>query len=920
MSFDNFFSQQNINVNSCSCAIRKTAIQKDIPFIQKSNLKENETPDLLFLLEYLVDNERLQIFYKMIDRICTEKNVKYVIGTALRCIPKDNELVNNTASIFVACKKAGGVKKEIDRLKPNVILVVNRALYSITEKKLFQVDDLVEKSDDENGDGNRGGNFYALHEDDTWIYSKEHSCKIFPLPPLQNFIGFDNYESNFVKEQILRAKKASKEISKRKINLKIIKIEDNVKFLNDIIEDKDIKEIAMDIETSGLSFFEDPIHNISMSFDGITGYFVYFKQEEVNLWIKLFDRKDIKFIFHNGKFDCKHLRTIGNIPNARTDYDTMLATHFINENSPNSLKSNVWLYCSEGGYEIELKNYMENNKLKDFTKVPENILIKYATYDSILTYQLYEYFEKRVQEEPKELQDNFYNNILKASDVMTKVELNGIPMDMDYMFTLNNSLIEKAKEIEKEIYKLFGNINLKSPKQLSEAFKKLPNFEPLKDKDGKPLISKNGDLLLNKKILEQYANKGLSFAKKLIEYGHVKKEISQFGLKNETKKEDEPDLFDFNEKEELDIEEDNFDDEPKLTKKGLSGSIYKGKLYGGFKLIGTKSGRMSGKSGIYSSVNFQNFPKTESFRKIFKPKPGYVFVDIDYSAMEMVISSQLSGKGNIESLLKDKKDLHCYTGSKVFDLVSDEFLSKYFKENQIKEIRESEDKYELFYRKVKIEKIEEFDKFRALAKTNNFQIIYLASCYGLARTLHITTEEAQIFIDAFFAAFPEIKKCNENTLKMLKAKGYSTTLLGRKRRAPKLLYSSIKILNSNLKNIKKYESMLKGVIKDLINSATNARIQGTSGQTTNIAMINIDDFIVTNNLKTEMIMNIHDAIIFLMPINEIDFALPKIKEIMTTPYYKNYGGSEARHEVEEKIGDVFGFGVSYKKWKEKQNG
>ncbi|RKM57440.1 DNA polymerase I [Butyrivibrio sp. X503] len=238
----------------------------------------------------------------------------------------------------------------------------------------------------------------------------------------------------------------------------------------------------------------------------------------------------------------------------------------------------------------------------------------------------------------------------------------------------------------------------------------------------------------------------------------------------------------------------------------------------------TATGRISS-----TEPNLQNIPmRTELgrlIRKVFVPKEGYVFADADYSQIELRILAHMSGDEGLIKAYHDGEDIHASTASKVFHVSFAEVTS---------------------------------DQRRS-AKAVNFGIVYGISAYGLSRDLSISPKEAKEYMDKYFEAYPRVKEYQERVVKEAKENGGSTTLFGRKRPIPELRASNF--------NIKQFGERV----------AMNAPIQGTAADIMKIAMINVFFRLKKDNLKSRLILQIHDELVIETAQDEIDI----VKELLT---------------------------------------
>ncbi len=231
----------------------------------------------------------------------------------------------------------------------------------------------------------------------------------------------------------------------------------------------------------------------------------------------------------------------------------------------------------------------------------------------------------------------------------------------------------------------------------------------------------------------------------------------------------------------------------------------------------TATGRLSS-----SDPNMQNIPvrmeQGRLIRKIFVPEDGYIFVDADYSQIELRIMAHMSGDEKLIEAYNKEADIHRITASEVFHIPFDEVT----------------------------------DQQRRNAKAVNFGIIYGISSFGLSQDLSISVKEAKSFINRYFETYPKVKEFVDSLVKGAKDKGYVTTMFKRRRPVPEL--SSGNFMQRSFGE----------------RVAMNAPIQGTAADIMKIAMINVLKRLKAEGLKTRMILQVHDELLLEAPIDEKD--------------------------------------------------
>ena len=246
------------------------------------------------------------------------------------------------------------------------------------------------------------------------------------------------------------------------------------------------------------------------------------------------------------------------------------------------------------------------------------------------------------------------------------------------------------------------------------------------------------------------------------------------------------------------------------------------RVHSSFLSSGATTGRLSS-----SNPNLQNIPiRTKDGRKIrsaFISEDGYKLVSFDYSQIELRILAHIARIHNLIEAFKDGQDIHAQTASEVFQVPLENLNSE----------------------------------LRRQAKAINFGVIYGISAFGLANNLRISREKAKKFIDTYFERYPEIKNYMDNTIKDAKEEGYVRTLFGRKIHTP----------NINSKGPS------AGFAK---RSAINAPIQGTAADIIKLAMIKIPKLLKNNNLKTKLVLQVHDELLFEVPNSEIEILKNKV--------------------------------------------
>ncbi len=233
-----------------------------------------------------------------------------------------------------------------------------------------------------------------------------------------------------------------------------------------------------------------------------------------------------------------------------------------------------------------------------------------------------------------------------------------------------------------------------------------------------------------------------------------------------------------------------------------------GRIHGKFNQTVTATGRISS-----TDPNLQNIPvRTElgaQLRKVFVPKDGSIFVDADYSQIELRVLASASDDQNLIDAYNSAEDIHAITASKVFHVPLQDVTPQ----------------------------------LRRNAKAVNFGIVYGISSFGLSKGLSITAAEAQDYINQYFATYPGIKAFLDGCISSAKTLGYSVTMFGRRRPVPEL----------------KEKNFMRRKFGERV--AMNAPIQGTAADIIKIAMVGVDRRLRKEGRKSRLILQIHDELL-----------------------------------------------------------
>ena len=452
--------------------------------------------------------------------------------------------------------------------------------------------------------------------------------------------------------------------------------------------------------------------------------------------------------------------------------------------------------------EFEVPAYDEifANYKKD-KSVLENIdnISKYASYNSYVLYKSIEPLKEKLENEG--MIDLYEKIEVPLTYALYDMEKTGIKVEADSLKEYGDKLAESIKTLEEEIYKEAGHeFKINSPKQLGVIlFEKLEMPYGKKTKTG---YSTAADVL--DKLAPEYP-----IVADILEYRQLTKLKSTYA-------------------------------------DGLAGFIEEdGRIHGKFNQTITATGRISS-----TDPNLQNIPVRTALgrevRKVFVPKEGCVFVDADYSQIELRILAHMSDDENLINAYKEAKDIHQSTASLVFNVPLDEVTKEQ----------------------------------RSNAKAVNFGIVYGISSFGLSQDLSISRKEADKYIKDYFVSYPGVKKYLDDAVESAKEKGYSVTLFGRRRPIPEL----------------KSGNFMQKSFGERV--AMNAPIQGTAADIMKIAMINVDKALKEQNLKSKIVLQVHDELLVEAYKDEVE----QVKQILVDNM-KNAADLRVALEVEVEVGN-----------------
>ena len=370
--------------------------------------------------------------------------------------------------------------------------------------------------------------------------------------------------------------------------------------------------------------------------------------------------------------------------------------------------------------------------------------------------------------------------------VLARMERRGISIDRQVLSRLSGDFAQTAARVEAEIQEIAGEpINVGSPKQLGDI---------IFGKMGLPGGSKTktGAWSTSAQVLDELAEQGHEFPKKILEWRQVSKLKSTYT-----------------------------DALPEYVHPQTH------RVHTTYALAATTTGRLSS-----NEPNLQNIPvRTEDGRKIrraFVATRGRKLVSADYSQIELRLLAEIADIPVLKQAFRDGLDIHAMTASEMFGVPIKDMPSE----------------------------------VRRRAKAINFGIIYGISAFGLANQLGIAREEASAYIKKYFERFPGIRAYMDATRDFCRANGYVETIFGRK-----CHYPDIKASNASVRAFNE-------------RAAINARLQGSAADIIRRAMVRMEDALAEKKLSAQMLLQVHDELIFEVPDDEVAATLPVVQHVM----------------------------------------
>ena len=488
---------------------------------------------------------------------------------------------------------------------------------------------------------------------------------------------------------------------------------------------------------------------------------------------EVFSDQNIEKVSYKVKPDFIILKELG-IEYNNIKYDAEIAGYNLNPTDKNTIEEMAIKYL-----EIDINEYIDN-EFKDVKDSQENKQItlfdnsmqdeqlqkKNKYKNSLICYVIAKLEQKTIEDLKKVKTLELFNNIeMPLVPILANMQYNGMLVDKQELSNFGDILKQQINEITKSIYELAGEeFNINSHQQLGKIL-----FEKLKLPVYKK--TKNG-YTTDVEVLEKLKGKH-PIIEKILEYRTLTKLNSTY------------------------VE-------------GLIPYIneHTHRIHSSFHQTITATGRISS-----TEPNLQNIPTRaelgKQIRKAFKPAEGYVYIDADYSQIELRVLAHISKDENMIYAFKHGEDIHKQVASRILNI-------------PIEEVTKEQ---------------------RSSAKAVNFGIVYGISDYGLANQIGVSNKQAKEYINQYLEKYSGIKHFMDSVVESAKEKGYVETLFGRRRYIPEI--------KSNNYMVRQFGSRV----------AMNTPIQGTAADIMKIAMINVYNKLKEENIDAKIVLQIHDELL-----------------------------------------------------------
>lgn len=606
-------------------------------------------------------------------------------------------------------------------------------------------------------------------------WNKEKVLEIFKELNFKRYIDrFNLLENNKGTEN--QEKELFKSVNKKEEEIiQLIKEEQEIIFYFET-KKNDLEENIIKEEIVGINIYnqkQNEVYNLNLNNNKILNFKEILEDEKIKkisidltkIYILL---KQVGINIKGMHYDIAIASYILNPTNNKLNIDNLIEQYL-------NIDINEYTKSEDSGKQINLFDNMEKEDINQEEKEK---------------YMMYAYSIGKIKnitsEKLKEVNslDLFYNIDMPTVEVLSDMQWNGMYVDKEELEQFGKELTSKLETITKIIYEMAGEeFNINSTKQLGEIL-----FEKMK----LPVIKKTKSGYSTDVDVLEKLKKEDPIIEQILEYRQLMKLNSTYveGLK------------------------------PYIN-------IKTNRIHSFFHQTITATGRISS-----TEPNLQNIPTRfelgKRVRKVFKPEKGKIYLDADYSQIELRVLASISGDEHMIEAFKEGKDIHKQAASKVF-------------KTPIEEVTKEQ---------------------RSNAKAVNFGIVYGISDFGLGEQLGIGRKKAKQYIEEYLEQYAGIKQFMENITEQAKEQGYVETLFHRRRYIPEL--------KSNNYMVRQFGAR----------AAMNTPIQGTAADIMKIAMIKVYNEIKSRKLKSKIILQVHDEMMIETPIEEKEEMIKIMKKCM----------------------------------------
>lgn len=606
-------------------------------------------------------------------------------------------------------------------------------------------------------------------------WNKEKVLEIFKELNFKRYIDrFNLLENNKGTEN--QEKELFKSVNKKEEEIiQLIKEEQEIIFYFETKEN-DLEENIIKEEIVGINIYnqkQNEVYNLNLNNNKILNFKEILEDEKIKkisidltkIYILL---KQVGINIEGMHYDIAIASYILNPTNNKLNIDNLIEQYL-------NIDINEYTKSEDSGKQINLFDNMEKEDINQEEKEK---------------YMMYAYSIGKIKnitsEKLKEVNslDLFYNIDMPTVEVLSDMQWNGMYVDKEELEQFGKELTSKLETITKIIYEMAGEeFNINSTKQLGEIL-----FEKMK----LPVIKKTKSGYSTDVDVLEKLKKEDPIIEQILEYRQLMKLNSTYveGLK------------------------------PYIN-------IKTNRIHSFFHQTITATGRISS-----TEPNLQNIPTRfelgKRVRKVFKPEKGKIYLDADYSQIELRVLASISGDEHMIEAFKEGKDIHKQAASKVF-------------KTPIEEVTKEQ---------------------RSNAKAVNFGIVYGISDFGLGEQLGIGRKKAKQYIEEYLEQYAGIKQFMENITEQAKEQGYVETLFHRRRYIPEL--------KSNNYMVRQFGAR----------AAMNTPIQGTAADIMKIAMIKVYNEIKSRKLKSKIVLQVHDEMMIETPIEEKEEMIKIMKKCM----------------------------------------